>query len=200
MRIRYNAPVTLTFALLSCLVLILDTVAFPGLIAGIFSVPGRGAFEFSRPVGWIRLVAHSAGHVSWQHLVSNFALILLLGPILEEKHGSGSLLLMMLTTALVTGLLNVLLFPSGLLGASGIAFMMILLVSFTNFRSGEIPLTFILVLILYLAREIAQSFSSNDVSEFAHIIGGICGSLFGFLGSDRARPVGIPPAGTPPVA
>jgi membrane associated rhomboid family serine protease len=59
--------------------------------------------------------------------------------------------------------------------------MMILLASFTNFTAGEIPLTFILVLVLYLGREIFNSFNSNNISEFAHIVGGFVGSLFGFF-------------------
>jgi membrane associated rhomboid family serine protease len=75
----------------------------------------------------------------------------------------------------------VLFFPTALLGASGVVFMMILLASFTNFSKGEIPLTFILVLILYLGQQIMNSFESNNISEFAHIVGGFCGSLFGFI-------------------
>jgi membrane associated rhomboid family serine protease len=59
--------------------------------------------------------------------------------------------------------------------------MMVLLASFTNFNKGEIPLTFILVLVLYLGRELFNSFRSDNISEFAHIAGGFCGSLFGFF-------------------
>jgi membrane associated rhomboid family serine protease len=87
---------------------------------------------------------------------------------------------MMLVTALVTGLLNILFFHTGLLGASGIVFMLILLVSFTNSKSGEIPLTFILIALLFIGKEILQSLQSDQISQFAHIIGGICGSVFGF--------------------
>jgi uncharacterized membrane protein YdcZ (DUF606 family) len=67
------------------------------------------------------------------------------------------------------------------MGASGVVFMMILLASFTNFSEGEIPLTFILILILYIGREVFNSFRQDNISEFAHIIGGLCGSLFGFF-------------------
>jgi membrane associated rhomboid family serine protease len=66
--------------------------------------------------------------------------------------------------------------------------MMILLSSFTNFRKGEIPLTFILVLVLYVGSEVLQSLnpSGNDgTAHFAHIIGGFCGSIFGFFNTDR---------------
>ena len=182
LRIRYNAPVTLTFALFCTLLLAVDSFLHSGLIPVLFSVPGKGGFNASNLLSYVRLVTHIAGHGSWTHLLNNFAFILLLGPILEEKYCSSTLLAMIFLTALATGILNILFFPSGLLGASGIVFMMILLVSFTNIKSGEIPLTFILVVILYLAREIFASFKSgNDISEFAHIIGGLCGSLFGFL-------------------
>lgn len=181
MRIRYNAPVTLTFALISSVVLLVNMFFIGNLIPTFFAVPGSGSFDSRDILGYLRLFTHVIGHANWTHLLSNFAFILLLGPILEEKYGSGSLLLMMLATAFITGVLNVLLFPSGLLGASGIVFMMILLISFTNIRAGEIPLTFILILLLYLVREIVTSFQTNDISEFAHIAGGFCGSLFGFL-------------------
>mgnify|MGYP006286481175 CR=1 FL=1 len=184
MRITYNAPVTLTYALFSSLVLLVDQLTGAGLTERLFAV--GGAMDLANPVDYLRLVTHSIGHASWAHLVSNFAFILLLGPILEEKYGSGGLLLMMVITTVVTGLLNVLLFSTGLLGASGIVFMMILLGSFTNFRRGEIPLTFILVVVLYLAREIVTAFQSDTISQFAHIAGGFFGSLFGFLRPGRS--------------
>jgi len=181
MKIKYNAPVTLTFSLICALVLLMDTLLGTQLIPRLFSVPGRPGFIFSNPLYYIRLFTHIAGHIDWNHLLSNFAFILLLGPILEEKYGSTTLLIMFMVTALFTGLFNALFLPTGLLGASGIVFMMILLVSFTNIQGNQIPLTFILILILYLAREVVNSFQDNSISEFAHIAGGLCGSLFGFL-------------------
>jgi uncharacterized membrane protein YdcZ (DUF606 family) len=67
------------------------------------------------------------------------------------------------------------------MGASGVVFMMILLASFTNFNKGEIPLTFILVLILYLGEQLFTSLKTENISRYAHIVGGFCGSLFGFF-------------------
>ncbi|WP_461248816.1 rhomboid family intramembrane serine protease, partial [Treponema sp. R6D11] len=106
-------------------------------------------------------------------------------PMLEETYGSKSLLFMIITTALVTGVLNVLLFNSALMGASGVVFMMILLSSFTNFSHGEIPLTFILVLILYMFIQLFSAAGSENISHFAHIVGGLCGSIFGFFRPQR---------------
>ncbi|MDR3123662.1 MAG: rhomboid family intramembrane serine protease [Treponema sp.] len=181
MKIKYNSPAVLTYAFLSAIVLLLSQLFFHSLTADWFMAPGRGGFDPSRLRNWITLFTHVIGHAGWNHLLSNFAFILLIGPMLETSYGSLSLLMMIAVTALVTGGLNALLFRSALLGASGVVFMMILLASFTNFTEGEIPLTFILILALYLGREIFNSFSENNVSEFAHIAGGFCGSLFGFF-------------------
>jgi membrane associated rhomboid family serine protease len=179
MRISYNAPVTLTFALISTLVLVIDLATGRLLTATVFSV--GPSMNLANPLEYIRLFAHVAGHLNWSHLLSNFAFILLLGPILEEKYGSPAILLMILITAVITGVLNILFLSSGLMGASGIVFMMILLVSFANIKQGEIPLTFILVVVLYLAREVVTALQDDNISQFAHVAGGVCGSLFGFL-------------------
>jgi rhomboid protease GluP len=181
MRIRYNAPITLTFALISVVVLAMDNLLGTQIIPYVCTAPPRGYFSIANPLSYVRLVTHVLGHADWTHLLSNFSFILLLGPILEEKYGSVTLLIMIVLTSLVTGVINSLFFSTGLLGASGIVFMMILLASFTNINGSEVPLTFILILLLYLSREIINSFKTDNISEFAHIIGGFCGSLFGFL-------------------
>jgi len=176
MRIHYNAPVVLTFALVCTLVLALDPIL--GFMPYFFTVaPGMG---WGNPISYFRLVSHAIGHADWQHLMGNFTFILLLGPILEEKYGSKRLFLMMFFTALATGILQISFFHEGLMGASGIVFMMIVLSSLTNFRSGHIPLTFILVTILFVGTEIMNSLKSDQVSQFAHILGGISGAIFGF--------------------
>jgi membrane associated rhomboid family serine protease len=184
MKIKYNSPTVLTFAFLCAAVLILSQTVMQSLTVQWFMIPGRGTFSPLSFRNWVTLFTHVLGHANWHHLISNFAFILLIGPILEEIYGSFSLFIMICITALVTGALNVFFFSTGLLGASGVVFMMILLASFTNFNKGEIPLTFILVLILYLGRELTNAFGSNsdpNISEFAHIVGGFIGSLFGFF-------------------
>ena len=181
MRIKYNAPTILSFTLLCALMLFLTQTAFPNLTNDWFMVPGKGNFNKGSFRNWVTIITHVIGHGSWSHLISNFTLILLIGPMLEENYGSTLLFVMMFITAIVTGALNVLFFRTALLGASGIVFMMILLSSFTNFSKGEIPITFILVLVLYLGVQFFNSFSQDNISQFAHIVGGLCGSFFGFL-------------------
>ena len=68
------------------------------------------------------------------------------------------------------------------MGASGIVFMFILLSSISNAKAKEIPLTFILIACLYVGKEIITAATATDnVSHFAHIIGGVCGGVFGFM-------------------
>lgn len=183
MKIHYNAPVILTFTFFSAAVLLLNPATGDRLIPYLFVIPG--SVSLSDPLTYFRLIFHIAGHVDWSHLVGNFTLILLIGPMLEEKYGSRLMLIMILTTALSTGLLNVLLFDTGLLGASGVAFMLIILSSFTRIRAGFIPITFLLIVALFLGREIVDAFSNDSISQFAHIAGGICGSIFGFLKNEE---------------
>ena len=192
MKLKYNAPVVLTFALACAVVMTASSLVGPGLVGALFRAPGRGEGVRLLSLGALRLVTHVLGHASWSHLLGNFTLILLIGPLLEEKYGSAALLVMMVATALVTGLLNVLLLDTGLYGASGIAFMFILLTSITNIRAGEVPLSFVLVVLLFMVKEVFAAFQANNISEFAHIAGGLCGAFFGFLfhadSADRPAP------------
>lgn len=181
MRIKYNAPVTLTYTFLSAIVLGLSVTFLPSLTALWFSTPAP--FRSGAIGDYLKLFTHVIGHASIEHYISNFTMVLLLGPILENSYGSIRLMLMMLVTAFVTGGLNVLLFPNTvLMGASGIVFLMIMLSSITNYRKGEVPLTFILVLIVFLGGEVWKGVAVKDnVSQFTHILGGLVGSFFGFL-------------------
>jgi rhomboid protease GluP len=179
LRIRYNSPVILTYALVCALVLLIDQIAGGVFISNYFAL--QPTFDAHSFLSWMRLVTYVIGHQNWTHLISNFSFILLIGPVLEEKYGSLPLLSMMLVTALATAFLNVLLVHKGLYGASGIVFMLILLSSFTNIRQGEIPITFILIVALYVVREFVNALTPDTVSQLAHIAGGIIGGLFGFL-------------------
>ena len=178
-RITFNAPLVLIFALLcSAATLVIALAGKTGMM--LFSTFGS---SFANPMTYLRLFTHVLGHAGLAHLVGNMAYILLLGPALEEKYGAKKLLLVILVTAAVTGLIHNLLFPNTmLLGASGVVFAFILLTSFTSFKEGEIPLTFILVAVIYLGQQIWEGVTVRDnVSNLTHIIGGLVGGGAGYL-------------------
>ncbi len=188
----YNAPLTLTFAIICALILLLDTKIFAGnLISALFMAPGChgsiSAFNPKSVLDYIRLFTHVFGHSDFNHLIGNLSFILLLSPLMEERYGSRMLTLMFVVTAIVTGVINVCLIPRPLLGASGIVFMLIILSSINNIDKKEIPITFVAILIIYIGRELFNAGKFQDVATFAHIAGGLCGSLFGFLVIPKAK-------------
>lgn len=190
LRITYNAPATLTFALIAALILFLNPFLHNNLIPAFFTCPGASsnpAFNTGNFLDYLRLVFHVFGHSDWNHFLGNMAFILLLGPVVEERYGSPILVLMMTITSLVTGVLNACFSPTNMLGSSDIAFMMILLTSFTTISRNRIPLSFILILILYIGRELLGSGENQNIATFAHIAGGLCGSLFAFLATPRPK-------------
>ena len=137
--IRFNAPVILTFALLSLLALLLGNWTGGTATTQFFSVYRSSLAD---PLTYVRFFGHVLGHTGYEHYMGNMLLLLLVGPGLEEKYGSGTMVWMIALTALVTGLVHFIFFPhSALLGASGVVFMMIVLSSFTAARRGEIPVT-----------------------------------------------------------
>lgn len=182
--IRYNAPVTLTLTIAAVVVLMLDMASGHTIAPRFFSSPPT--ISPGSLLWYPRLVTHVLGHADWAHLAGNGTFLLLLGPIVEERHGSGRLLAMIIITAAVTALLNAIAFSGSILGASGIVFLLIVLSSFGNARGEGIPLTFILVAILFLGREVINAFHDDNISQLAHLVGGGCGAVFGFSAPTRS--------------
>ena len=180
LRLTFNSPAVLGFAGVCLLAMVLNQLTGGASNRAVFSVYRA---PLSNPLTWLRMVCHVFGHADWNHLLNNMMYILLVGPMLEEKYGSVNLLLVMLATALLTGVINFVFFPhTMLLGASGIVFAMILLSSIIRTEGGAIPVTFLLVAILYIGQQVWQAVAVRDnVSYMAHIAGGAVGAGLGFL-------------------
>ncbi len=179
-KLKYNSPVILTFALICLLVLILGNITDGYTTRKFFSVYRS---SITNPLSYIRVFTHILGHSNFQHFFNNFLIILIVGPMLEEKYGSKMLLILIVITAFITGVVQVIISNKALLGASGIAFMLIILTSFTNVEDGKIPLTMVLIATMYLGKEIYNGikFYYDNVSQITHIIGGICGIIIGIV-------------------
>ena len=180
LKISFNSPVVLGFALI-CLIAYGLSVLTSGksndLLFEVYRSP------LTNPLTYIRMFTHVFGHSSWSPLINNMTLLLVIGPLLEEKYGSSDMILVTAATAFVTGLVHFVFFPSSaLLGASGVVFSYILLSSFACIKDGSIPLTFILVAILYIGSQVVDGvFIRDNVSNLTHIIGGIIGAFFGYI-------------------
>jgi membrane associated rhomboid family serine protease len=158
-------------------------LSFSVPVAGLFTSPA--SLSFFHPLFYFRLVSYAVGHAGWPHLMGNLMIILLIGPLIEEKYGSARLLEMFFITAVTTAILNAAIFYNSLIGGSGLAFMLILLGSFSNIKSKEIPLTFIIIAVLYIGNEVAASLKVDRISQFSHLAGGFIGAFYGFLRTGR---------------
>ena len=183
-KLRYNAPIILTFSLIAFAIYLVN-VMNPLFSIKYFAV--RSTMSLTNPLDYWRLVSHVLGHANWGHLFGNITFILLLGPILEEKYGSRHIFWMIFITALLTGLINVIFFSKPLLGASGIVFMLIILISIVDIEKGSIPLSFVLVALIFVGKEFVSMFQADSISQMAHIIGGMAGAAFGFLLEHRSK-------------
>lgn len=186
LKITFNAPVVLSLAAISFVATLLNYVTG--------GASGRVLFmtyhsPLSSPMTWIRAFTHIFGHADWTHLIGNMSYLLLLGPMLEEKYSSQTLAGVIAVTAVVTSVVNYIFFPGiALCGASGVVFAFILLSSFTEFREGEIPVTFILVAVFFLGQQIYDGITVQDnISNMAHIVGGIIGGLLGYVLNKKSR-------------
>jgi len=185
-RLTYNAPVTLTFALISLGSLILGYLTNWQSTRLLFAEQHSSLLN---PLTYFRLFSHCLGHADFSHYIGNMSYFLLLGPMVEEKYGSKNLLIMIILTSGISGILNYIIFPNIVLcGASGIVFMLIVIASVTNMREGQIPITLILILLIYVGQEVYNAFFVLDnVSQFTHILGGICGAVFGMKFSKKSN-------------
>jgi len=177
--ISFNSPVILGLTFLSLIILIGNYIT-KGFLNSVLAIRYTSFFD---PLMYLRLFTHVVAHQDLAHFTGNFLLILAVGPMIEEKYGSKTLLIMICITAVITGLVNVIFFRNVMLiGASGLGFMLILLASFTNITTKKLPLTVLLVGILYIGNEIISGIASDDnISQISHIIGGLCGGTFGFF-------------------
>lgn len=186
LKIQYDSPVVLTFALLSLCALALNYFTDGWANSTLFSVYRSSLAD---PFTYVRFFCHVLGHEDIAHLFGNICLLLVLGPVVESRYGCVNVLISIIVTALVSGLVHFVFFPgTALLGASGIVFMFIFLSSISGIRGGNIPVSLILVGIIYLGQEIySLFFAENNISEITHIIGGICGIVCGALMARRKR-------------
>lgn len=179
LKITFNAPITLGFVMICFIATLLGVISNGRITQTLFMAYHS---SLTNPMTYLRFITHIFGHSGWSHFIGNASYLLLLGPMLEEKYGSKVLLEVMCITAVVTGLVNYIFFWNvGLCGASGVVFAFIILASFTGFKEGEIPLTFILVAVIFIGQQVYEGIAVQDnISNMAHIVGGIVGAIVGY--------------------
>ena len=176
----YNSPVVLTYLFICLGAWFLNWITRGWSNKTFFESYRSSPFN---PLTYIRLFTHAIGHKDFDHLVSNFLYILLVGPMIEEKYGSINLIIMLLATSLVIAIFNIIFDDYAILGASGNVYMLIVLSSFANISEGKIPLTVIMILIFYVIGEMKRTIVDRGSKSYhdGHLIGAVCGLIFGIF-------------------
>lgn len=175
-RLRLDAPVTLAFAGLALL-----ATLTPGANA-LLRLDPLSVTALLNPRWYLGLVGHVFAHQNLVHLAGNLAMLLLLGPGLERQLGSRRFLVILAALIVVTGASASLLLAftqRSLVGASGLVFALIMIHSLHGTRQREIPVSALLLALLWGAQELVGLFDHTQIANSAHLNGALWGFLFG---------------------
>ncbi|MBE6949690.1 MAG: rhomboid family intramembrane serine protease [Ruminococcaceae bacterium] len=185
MKLKYNSPVVLTYFFASALALALSYVIPEATYIKIFSVYEA---SFADPMAYVRLFMHILGYFKdYTAFISTMLMLLVIGPPLEEKYGSKSIVLAILFTAVTVGLYQMLFVDTPLSGAAVIMFMMIVLASNAGASTGHIPLSLILVILLFVAEGYIDIVINDSATPFSRILGAVCGVLMAIYFTRRQK-------------
>ena len=196
LKVSYDAPVTLTFVLISAIIFLLNmfltksgkAVGLQSLLASPTTQAGALPFIVKQPLSYLRLLLYIFGNGEAGGeavLFTNLILIMLLGPAMEERYGSVIIGIMMFVSALFSGVLNACFCNTSLVGAVPVVCMMIFLNAFMSFSKKKFPLSFAAVMVLFVVLQIFSG--AGAVRIIICIAGGLCGSLFAFLTSPKMK-------------
>lgn len=185
-----DAPVTLLFVAAAA-----AATLIPGA-AALLRLDPMSPVAFFNPRWYLGVVGHVFAHQNVAHFIGNASLLLLLAPSLERRFGTFGFTVLLCALIGATGLsASAVLFftQKSLIGASGVVFALIFLHAMVDGRGKEIPLTAILLGVLWGSKELLGLFDASTVANSAHLNGAFWGFFFG-LGSRK------PPGGatTPP--
>jgi membrane associated rhomboid family serine protease len=178
MKITFEAKITLVITAL-CLIVFALFHYYPAQLGSVFVLNGK--FNTESVSAYLSTVVYIFGHAGPEHLLGNLSFFLVLSPIIEKAYGGKKYVLMIVTAAIFTAIIHILFWENGLMGLSGIVFMLIILSTLIHAKSNELPFTFLLVLLLYFSKEVYLSFSKDNVSHMAHLAGGISGIFWGYF-------------------
>lgn len=181
--LSFNCPLTLAFVIIAFFVHLSYQTSFSREVQSIFVLHGNFDWNDIRDLLSLFLYIFSDDG-RWSNISYSMMLIVLIGPIVEERIGTLQLAIAVTVTAIITGIVYVLLFNHNTYGPTCIAYLLIFLASFVNVRKGEIPMSFILVLVvvIFIGAE-------KWIQDFRGAFHMISGSLLGWGWATMVRRV-----------
>lgn len=125
-------------------------------------------------------------HANVMHLFLNMLMLFFFGPVLERRIGSGNFLAVYLGSGILAGLVQVIVFPSTVLGASGALFgvmgALTVLAPDMTVILYIVPLKLVYVTILFAILDLfpVLSGTSDGIAHIAHLTGLVVGLAAGY--------------------
>ncbi len=170
-KIKYDSQVVLTYVLL-CFGATFLCLNYDGMLNTYFQTYRADLWQ---PVTYLRFFTYIFGHDSWDMVFENALYLLLLGPMLEDKYGSKTMIVLIVVAAFVTSLLNFIFFPGAVLyGSNGIVLAFIILTAIGGLISGSFPISLVVIAIVFFRQEILQNvIRVSNMANIAPIVGSI---------------------------
>ncbi|MDD7416751.1 MAG: rhomboid family intramembrane serine protease [Treponemataceae bacterium] len=181
--VSFDSPVGLVLVILLVVMAIIERLV-PS-IDWLFVCPCKAgnsaAFDYRNVADYFRILLYPFGFSSWNQLTANLVFILLLFPKIESVFGKLFSSMLVLITVAFAGVICVCFSNSVIYGTSGIVCMLLILAIFISADKRQIPLSYILLAVIYFAREIVSIIDTNTIEVFCHFAGSLAGSLVGIL-------------------
>lgn len=188
----YDAPVSQTFVIITVVIFLLDLLLFKSKLNSTYLIAPTAAggafpFSFKEPLSWIRILFYIFGGTDKSLLFTNLLFVILIGPTMEERYGSVIIGIMFFVSAMFTGVLNACACKAGISGCSSVVFMLLILNALMFFTKKTISATSITMILLFVCREFFIQNPNGIAGTLITLAGGLCGSLFAFIASPKAR-------------
>ena len=181
--VSFDSPVGLVLVILLVVMAIIERLV-PS-IDWLFVCPCKAgnsaAFDYRNVADYFRILLYPFGFSSWNQLTANLVFILLLFPKIESVFGKLFSSMLVLITVAFAGVICVCFSNSVIYGTSGIVCMLLILAIFISADKRQIPVSYILLAVIYFAREIVSIIDTNTIEVFCHFAGSLAGSLVGIL-------------------
>lgn len=181
--VSFDSPVGLVLVILLVVMAIIERLV-PS-IDWLFVCPCKAgnsaAFDYRNVADYFRILLYPFGFSSWNQLTANLVFILLLFPKIESVFGKLFSSMLVLITVAFAGVICVCFSNSVIYGTSGIVCMLLILAIFISADKRQIPLSYILLAVIYFAREIVSIIDTNTIEVFCHFAGSLASSLVGIL-------------------
>lgn len=192
LKFSYDAPVTITMALLLLVLFMIDSLIIKSpVIAKFLMAPttasGTVPFAFSSPKALLGVLLHIFSYTDLSQLLCDVVFLLLLGPFMEERYGSVIIGIMIFVASLFSGVLNACFCKAPVSGAACVVFMLILLDFLMSLSKKKIAAASLFALIIFVVRLATAKSENGFVDVVIVMAGGLCGSLFAFIASPKAR-------------